>query len=98
MMKRKERKKRILRNFDIGVRCAVKDDRSWWRAEVVCMDNFPKCNVTFVDTGYERTVDRSQLYPLESEFDKIKRLMLKCSLVGVYPTTSDGKWNDETVK
>ena len=98
MMKRKERKKRILRNFDIGVRCAVKDDRSWWRAEVVCMEDSSKCNVTFVDTGYERTVDRSQLYPLESEFDKIKRLMLKCSLVGVYPTTSDGQWNDETVK
>ena len=89
--------KRPKRNSYVGVRCAVKDDRSWWRAEVVCIDDFPKCNVTFVDTGYERTVDRTQIYPLESEFDTIKRLMLKCSLVGVYPTTSDGLLNDETV-
>ena len=93
----KYRQKHPKWNFDVGARCAVEDNRSWWRAEVVCMDNFPVCNVSFVDTGYQRAVKAKHIYPLEPEFDEIKRLMLMCSLFGVYPGTTDEKWNDEAV-
>jgi len=89
--------KRSKRNFDVGVRCAVRADRSWWRAEVVCMDNFPLCSVSFVDTGYQRSVNVKNIYPLETVFDEIKRLVLTCSLCEVYPGTRDEKWKDETI-
>ncbi len=96
-MKKHYRKyKRPARNFEIGFRCAILDDRAWLRAEVLCVDAYPTCKVSFVDTGYQRTVERRQIYPLEPTFDKNKRLVLKCSLFGVYPT-SGGRWNDKTV-
>jgi hypothetical protein len=91
------RKKRSKGVFEVGFRCAVKADRSWWRAEVVCVEDFPSCKVNFVDTGYQRTVDARDIYPLRNEFDEIKRLILMCSLCGVYSGTSDEKWKNETI-
>lgn len=91
------RKKRSQGDFDVGFRCVVNADRSWWRAEVVCVENFPSCKVSLVDTGYQRTVNARDIYPLINEFDEIKRLILMCSLCDVFSGTSDEKWKDETI-
>ena len=40
------------KDFDVGYRCAVYDGGSWWRAEVLCLDNFPTCGVLFIDMSY----------------------------------------------
>ncbi|KAI9557591.1 hypothetical protein GHT06_017419 [Daphnia sinensis] len=84
--------------FEVGFRCAVNEHRSWWRAEVVCMDDYPNCEVLFVDTGYHRTVRAKQIYELETGFDEIKRLVLKCSLYGVYSGTANGIWKENCIK
>ncbi|XP_057366887.1 uncharacterized protein LOC130687728 [Daphnia carinata] len=84
--------------FEVGFRCAVYEDHSWWRAEVICMDKYPKCDVLFVDTGYHRRVRAKQIYELEPGFDEIKRLVLKCSLYGIFSGTANGTWKENCIK
>ncbi|XP_032786585.2 uncharacterized protein LOC116924198 isoform X1 [Daphnia magna] len=84
--------------FEVGFRCAIHEHHSWWRAEVVCMDDYPKCEVLFVDTGYHRTVRAKHIYELELGFDEIKRLVLKCSLYGVFSGTENGTWKENCIK
>lgn len=78
-------------NFDVGYKCAVFTDNVWVRAEVTCIDNFPKCVVLLADTWYECDVDCKFIRPLAPEFDIYPRLMFKCSLFGIYPTSE--KWD-----
>ncbi len=84
-------------NFEVGFHCAVYTDTKWWRAEVTCMDNYPECDVLLVDTGYQRTVQVQDIYPLAPHFDEHPRLTRQCSLFGVYPP--DGSvWDDSVSK
>lgn len=92
----KKQKEKI--TFEVGFRCAVYEDCSFWRAEVVCMDDYPKCRVLFVDTGYQRRVRANNIYALEPSFDEIKRLVLKCSLYGVFCGTVNGIWKRDCIK
>ena len=81
--------------FDIGYRCAVFADMQWWRAEVICVDSSPggSCEVSLVDTGYQLTVEGKNIYPLDPIFDEYPRLIMNCSLVGVYPPGAAG-WDN----
>lgn len=85
-----------VRNFEVGFRCAVFTDLTWWRAEVTCLDNYPECEVRLVDTGYLRHVNAQEIRPLTPEFDSYRRLTMKCSLEGVYPPPS-GIWEEATI-
>lgn len=79
-------------NFEVGFLGAVFTDSKWWRAEVICMDEYPKCDVCLVDTGYQRKVMAQDIFKLATEFEGYKRLSLKCSLQGIFPPPS-GIWD-----
>lgn len=78
--------------IEVGFKCAVYCDFDWWRAEVVDVEQFPDCSVLLVDKGYKRKVDLGDIYRLPPDLECYPRMILCCSLFGVYPP-SGSTWD-----
>ena len=84
-------------NFDVGFRCAVFCQSSWYRAEVVDVESYPKIAVSLLDTGFTLYVDVSMIRRLPDLLSRIPRTVLRCSLSGLYSPCGMGCWDESTI-
>ena len=71
--------------------CVVKDHGEYYRAEVIDIDDYPRCKVLCMDIGRIVDVDVDSIFPLLVPFDEVPRLAINCSLHGIYPI--GGVWD-----
>ncbi len=84
-------------NFDVGFRCAVFCQNTWYRAEVVDVDSYPEIVVSLLDTGFTLFVNASKVRRLPDLLCNIPRMVLRCSLSGLYSPCGMGCWDESTI-
>ena len=86
-------------SLKIGFIGAVKYQGRWYRAKVVNMDKYPdEISVSLMDKGIPLIVRCiSEIRRLPEELVKIPKMVLRCSLIGIHPS-SVSEWSSKVTQ
>lgn len=86
-------------SLKVGFIGAVKYQGRWYRAKVVNMDKYPdEISVSLMDKGISLIVRCvSEIRRLPEELVKIPKMVLRCSLIGIQPS-SVSEWSSKVIQ